>query len=156
MLTDGRLAITPWANRSTADDAEIRRLSAPPDCPPGLAPERWAGELEDAECLVLCREGQVTGWMLASLDPPQPAVPRTLFVLSAYVRRDLWRSGLLTAAYHHIAHRHAERFGPEALVRFFTVPEYPGMMALTRRRLAPAAVRVDEWLVATKHLAATV
>jgi len=152
LLKQGRLGFAPWASRTEADAAEIARLSAPPDCPPGLAPPYWAAELQDGESLVLTLDGGVAGWMLACLEP-EPAGPPTLHVQSAYVRRDLWRSGILAVAYHEITRRHARRFGAAGLVRFATAPSYPGMMALVRRRFAPVALRVDEWLVSTKHLA---
>jgi GNAT superfamily N-acetyltransferase len=152
LLKGNRLGIASWARQTEADAAEIRRLSAPPDCPPGLAPQYWAAEFQDGESIVLTLEGKVAGWMLACLEPEANGPP-TLHIRSAYVRRDLWRSGILAGAYHEITRRHAERFGAAALVYFATTPSYPGMMALVRRRFAPAALRLDEWLVSTKWLA---
>jgi hypothetical protein len=142
-----------WSDRSPVDEREIAALASSAECPPGLAPDQWEREIDDDASFVMRRSSHVVGWILARLDSPsEPGAPPVLFVPCAYIRRDLWRSGLLVLAYHFVACRHAELFGDEAVGRFSTAAQFPGMMALTRRRFAPAALWVDEWLRADKPL----
>jgi len=149
------VAFTPWNECVSADLARIADLAGAADCPPGLTPTHCATEIDPEESFVLRQGGEVVGWILARLDrdagDDPPGAP-TLFISAAYIRRDLWRSGLLVLAYHFMACRHVARFGSDAPARFSTSPKYPGMMALIRRRFAPAAVWVDEWLEAGKQL----
>lgn len=76
----------------------------------------------------------------------------TLYCEAAYIQHDLWRTGILAAGYLHGYRAVAEHFGPHTIVRFFTVPRMPGMMALVRRRFAPVSLWVDDWLFSRKVL----
>jgi len=155
LAMEGGVAFKPWGERTPAEEGEVADLAAAEDCPSGLTPSRWHDDMEAEHSLLMLQSGRVVGWILARREPsadPDPLAPPTLFVLAAYIRRELWRSGLLVLSYHFIVRQHAERFGDAAEVRFSTSHDYPGMMALTRRRFAPAALWVDEWLYAHKLL----
>jgi hypothetical protein len=120
-----------------------------------LSPQRWSGQFDESASLVLRLRGEVVGWILARLDPSSDAAapgPPTLFIPAAFIRRELWRSGMLVAAYHAITRNHADRFGSAAPVRFSTHSSFAGMMALTRRRFAPIALWIDEWMESSKSL----
>jgi len=155
MLANAGITIACWAERTAQDTAAIEKLSQPSSCPGSLSPQYWSGLFDEGTSLVLRAHGEIVGWILARLDPSggaDAAVPPTLFVPAAFIRRDLWRSGMLVAAYHAISRGHADRFGATAPVRFSTSSSYPGMMALTRRRIAPVALWIDDWMGSSKSL----
>jgi GNAT superfamily N-acetyltransferase len=155
LLANKSFTTACWAERTAQDVAKIEELSKPPSCPPGLSPQHWSGWFDEGTSLVLRMRGEAVGWILARLDPPTDVggerLP-TLAISAAFIRRDLWRSGMMVAAYHAIARIHANQFGAAARVRFSTTASYAGMMALTRRRLVPIALWTDEWMESSKSL----
>ena len=90
------------------------------------------------------------GWVLLTPDSQDPL--QVLHCQSAYIRHDLWRTGALVGGFLHGYRAVAEHFGPDAVVRFHTVPRLPGMVVLVRRRFAPVSLWVDDWLVSRKRL----
>ena len=150
LLRNPSLSFSPWSTVTAADDPAIERLSSEPACGTYMSPKSWTGHIEPRVSIAIRRGSELVGWMLFRLDTTDPEP--TLYCETAYIQHDLWRTGILAAGYLHGYRAVAEHFGPHAIVRFFTVPRMPGMMALVRRRFAPVSLWVDDWLFSRKVL----
>ena len=150
LLRNPAYSFTLWADVTPADTSAIERLSAEPACSPYLSPKTWAGHIEARVSVAVRRYGELVGWVLLRRAPQEAEL--TLHCECAYIQHNLWRTGALVVGYLHVYRAVANQFGPQAVVRFSTVPRLAGMMALTRRRFAPVALWVDDWLVSRKVL----
>jgi len=151
LLRNSAYSFAPWAELTAADRPAIERLSAEPLCSPYLSPDSWTGLIDSRISIAVRKHGEVVGWVLLSPDSQDPR--RLLHCESAYIRHDLWHTGALVGGFLQGYRAVADHFGPDAVVRFHTVPRLPGMVALVRRRFAPVSLWVDDWLVSRKRLA---
>ncbi|WP_142848458.1 GNAT family N-acetyltransferase [Telmatospirillum sp. J64-1] len=142
----GSFTFEPWRTPDAADIAALAALAAEPDYIPQMHPDEGSAPIEEACSIAVRRDDQLLGWVIGErtdripLDGyrDRPAI----HYRSAYLARSLWHTGLLVTAYWHAYARQAEAFGPDSIAFFFTC--VPRMMALTQRRFAPIALRVDE------------
>ncbi len=140
-------------------DAEaIARLSAQSACIAYLEPQQHASRIEPEVSIAIRRDGALTGWVLGErmsygmgrgtlLDD---AV--SIHYFAAYCDEALAKSGLLIGGYFHAFARQAASFGPKSRAVYVTSPSMPGMLALTQRRFAAIAERVDEIFTSRKAL----
>jgi ribosomal protein S18 acetylase RimI-like enzyme len=150
LLRNAAFPFSPWSTVNPADDPAIERLSREPTCRPNMSPKSWAGYIEPRVSVAIRRHRELVGWVLLRLDGAENEP--TLHCESAYIQHELWRTGVLVAAYLHGYQAGVRHFGPQTIVRFFTGPRMPGMMALTRRRFAPVSLWIDDWMVSRKTL----
>jgi hypothetical protein len=110
----------------------------------------WLDRTECQFCnMARWRAGALVGWVLTRLEIEPEAY---ICCESAYIRHDLWNTGVLVAGYLDAYRGAANHFGPDCIVRFSTGPLMPGLMALTRHRFAPVSLWVDDWLFSQKVL----
>jgi GNAT superfamily N-acetyltransferase len=150
LLRNPDFTFMPWTTLTPTDETAIDRLCQEPACSQYLSPKTWTGQIEPRISTVIRQGEELVGWVLVRLDP-EYSEP-TLHCEAAYIRHDLWRSGLLVAGYLHVYRAAASCFGNDTILHFHTSPRLPGMMALTRRRFAPVSLWVDDWLESRKRL----
>lgn len=135
---------------SDADRDDVRRYLSLPGSADMYGPldERIAYERDYS--IAIRRRGRLIGWLMATpadrtfveADHPGRDLP-ALRYLEAFVDPDYWHSGITVAAYHHCYARQAQAFGHHSLAIYYTSPGRPRMVALTRRRFAALADRLE-------------
>lgn len=148
----GPYAFTPWSERSAEDDVSVSRLLAeqsaihPPD------PRAFVRNCEPELSFALRRGGELIGWLVGVRDEGGFGPGTTgggaaaVHYPAAYCADAHSRSGILIAGYHRAFSRQAELFGPLSRASYRTHPGARAMLALTLRRFAPMALRVDRVL----------
>ncbi len=128
---------------------ETADMNGPLALPPRFAPA----------CSVLIRRaGVLVGWVLAEEAqerfslPGGPQDQSAICYSEAFLDPACWHSGVSIAAYHHCYAAQARLFGPRSLAVYYTNQTRPRMVALTRRRFAPLAERVEGLFTVRRHL----
>lgn len=134
-----------------ADVEAVERYLADPDAADMWGPIRQAAQLAHDFSVLVRRDGRLVGWLLATesqrtlLDPDAPCADKpAIRYLEAFLDPAYWHSGIMIAAYYHCYSKQAERLGRDSVAIYYTSRETrPRMVALTRRRFAPLAERVE-------------
>jgi GNAT superfamily N-acetyltransferase len=158
LAKSGRIECAPWNVRTPTDQAALQQLLVedtvlqPPD------PRQWAATLEARTSFALRHDGALVGWIIGErvsggfgAYSTSQGVP-SIHYPAAYCARPYRKGGALIAAYYRAFSAQAALFGPESRAIYRTHPGARAMLALTRRRFAPIALRLDEIMVAEKDL----
>ncbi|WP_294641314.1 GNAT family N-acetyltransferase [uncultured Aureimonas sp.] len=152
-------AFTPWSERTARDEAAVERCLGegsdirPPD------PLTWRTSFDLDLSFVLRRGGDLVGWLIGQRAEtgfgPETTSDEAVSVHypAAYCAEAHSRSGILIAGYHQAFSRQAELYGPRSRASYRTHPGARAMLALTMRRFAPLALRVDRVFTSRLHLA---
>lgn len=142
----------------TADDvAAVERYLADPEAADMLGPLHQSGQLARDFSIVIRRNGRLVGWVLAAethrplLDGAinEPAIR----YLEAYLDPAHRQGGIMVGAYHHCYSKQMAKLGRDSIAVYYTSHETrPRMVALSQRRFAPIAERVDAILSSSVSL----
>lgn len=155
----GAYRFTPWADLTAADHREVTALLTEDAESPFPDPRAWVGFAPEFS-LALRQEERLVGWVIGEranggLGPMTRSEGTSSVVYrNAYCANSHARGGILIAAYHHAFSRQAKRLGSKSRAIYQTHPGRPAMLALTLRRFAPIALRVDEVMESHLDLAA--
>ena len=146
LLETSLYSFDAWTAPGAEDRAALEQLKRNS----GLRLDIPLGEYEkqiDPICsMIVRRQGAIVGWIFSEPLPTAPIdgydgrIVRT-YPLS-YMDMELQRSGMMLAAYWNAFTRQAAAYGRESLIVYGT--STPALMKITRRRVAPAAIRMDE------------
>jgi len=142
----GEFTFEPWRPLTVADEEAMARLRAQSAFRSYLEFTGFAAAIDPACSLHIRRSGALLGWIAAT--PFQGAMVARYgnrigrHYRSAYVDESLWRSAALIAGYYHAFSRQGETYGNDSIATYFT--DFPGQMALTRRRFASMALSMEE------------
>ncbi|UNK39980.1 GNAT family N-acetyltransferase (plasmid) [Shinella sp. H4-D48] len=125
-------------NLSDADRTAVSTCLLRPEANGMLGPLALTDRMAPAFSTLIRREGTVVGWVVAS----QPA-ERSIHYDEAFLDPVYWHSGITIGAYHHCYTRQAMLLGRDSVATYYTDPTRPRMVALTRRRFAQVADRVE-------------
>lgn len=135
-----------WRPLTDADQASLARLRAQRSFRSHLDFTHFAADIDPACSLHVRRSGELLGWVAATAFQGATVTRYGNRIgrlyRSAYIDECLWRTAALIAAYHHAVSRQGFAYGNDSIATYFT--EFPGQMALTRRRFAPIALSIDE------------
>lgn len=123
---------------SDADRAMVLAYLAQPDAAGMLGPVALADRISPAFSTLIRRQGVLVGWVLAS-----ETAERSIRYEEAFLDPVYWHSGITIGAYHHCYSRQATLLGWDSIATYYTNSTRPRMVALTRRRFAPIADRID-------------
>jgi GNAT superfamily N-acetyltransferase len=147
----GSYSFEPWRPLSAADAEAYGRLLAQ-DKTFDVAP--YVQKLDPQCSLQVRRSGVLVGWVVAT--PVQNAMLARYrdrvcrLYVCAFLDRNLWHTAVLVAGYYHAFSRQVAAYGEDTIANYHSI--FPRMMAMTRRRFAPIALRLDEILSAEKAL----
>ncbi|MCM5558950.1 hypothetical protein [Pleomorphomonas sp. JP5] len=142
---------------SAADIEAVERYLSDPEAADMLGPFRQAEPLALDFSIAIRRHGQLVGWLLATetrhpLIEASSDVPAIRY-LEAYLDPAYRQSGIMVGAYYHCYSRQMARFGRDSIAIYYTSHDSrPRMVALTLRRFAPVAERVETILCAGSRL----
>ncbi len=149
VLLSQQLEYAPFVLKE-ADEPAIARLLAQPQASCFPDPRKYADSLlPDLSLALRRRDGELVGWLIAVPGPDRVAagvgLPQSKVVRFAelYVDAALWTSGAALGAFYYAFLRQAELYGEDSLAVYFTHPGVPEMVAFSRRRFAPMALRFD-------------
>lgn len=132
------------------DRATVLAYLAQPDAAGMLGPADLADRISPAFSTLIRRQGTLVGWVLAS-----ETAERSIRYEEAFLDPVYWHSGMTIGAYHHCYARQAALLGRDSIATFYTNSTRPRMVALTRRRFAPIADRIDTVLAVRSTGSAT-
>ncbi|MGD9478623.1 GNAT family N-acetyltransferase [Shinella sp. G-2] len=121
-----------------ADRARIANYLAQPVAVDMLGPAALSDRTSPAFSTLIRREGVLVGWVLAS-----EMADHSIRYEEAFLDPVYWHSGIAIGAYHHCYARQACLLGRDSIATYYTNSTRPRMVALTRRRFAPIADRID-------------
>lgn len=150
----GGFTFEAWRPLTDADQTSLARLRAQRSFRSHLDFTRFAADIDPACSLHVRRSGELLGWVAATAFQGATVTRHGNRIgrlyRSAYIDENLWRTAALVAAYHHAVSRQGSAYGNDSIATYFT--EFPGQMALTRRRFAPIALSIDEIHEVSKSL----
>lgn len=123
---------------SDADRAAVCAYLAWPEAAGMAGPMAFADRMAPAFSILIRRQGVLVGWVLAS-----QAADGSIHYDEAFFDPAYWHSGIAIGAYHHCYARQAALLGRDSVATYYTDPTRPRMVALTRRRFAPIADRIE-------------
>lgn len=135
---------------SETDRAAVAAFLEMPAAAGMFGPMALGGTLASEFSTLIRRQGRLVGWVLAA---PAGAgdtreAGKGIRYLEAFLDPAYWHSGVTIGAYYHCYARQAELLGWESLATYYTNSTLPRMVALTRRRFAPIADRIETiWAV---------
>lgn len=135
---------------SDADRAMVSVYLAQPDAAGMFGPVALADRIAPAFSTLIRRQGALVGWVLAS-----ETAERSIRYEEAFLDPVYWHSGITIGAYHHCYARQAVLLGRDSIATYYTNSTRPRMVALTRRRFAPIADRMDTILAVRSTCCAT-
>ncbi len=145
----------------TAADVEaVERYLSTPEAADMSGPIRQAEQLADDFSIAIRRDGRLVGWLLAT-ETRRPLVETNTEVpairyLEAYLDPAYRHAGIMVGAYYHCYSRQVARLGRESVAVYYTSHDSrPRMVALTLRRFASLAERVETIFSASARLPAT-
>jgi GNAT superfamily N-acetyltransferase len=133
---------------TATDVAAVERYLADPEAADMLGPLHQSEQLARDFSITIRRDGRLVGWLVAAethrplLDGPtnEPAIR----YLEAYIDPLHRQSGIMVGAYYHCYAKQMALLGRDSIAVYYTSHENrPRMVALTRRRFAAIAERVD-------------
>ena len=142
----GAFSFDPWQALAGTDLDWLARLRAQEAYRPYLDFQSFVADIDPVCSLLIRRAGELVGWIVAT--PFQGALAARYgqrigrWYRSAYVDESLWRSAVLIAGYYHAFSRQGAAYGSDSIATYFT--DFPGQMALTRRRFASMALSMEE------------
>jgi ribosomal protein S18 acetylase RimI-like enzyme len=145
---------------SAADIEAVERYLSEPEAADMVGPIRQAEQLADDFSIAIRRDGRLVGWLLAT-ETRRPLVATNSDVpairyLEAYLDPAYRHAGIMVGAYYHCYSRQAARLGRESVAVYYTSHDSrPRMVALTLRRFASLAERVETIFSASAPLPAT-
>lgn len=148
----GSIEYDHWAQVSAQDWLDIDALV--PAAIFGRPPSEFlrSDELEAHVCVLIRHTSRPIGWIVGKRTGsplPEGNAP-AVFYTSAYIAPPFARQGILVAGFWHAFTRQAERYGPDSIAFYQT--NVPRMMAMSRRRFVPIALRSDEVFRSTVRL----
>jgi len=135
-------------NLSKADRTTVSACLSRPEAAGMLGPVVLAHRMAPDFSALIRRQGIVVGWVLAS-----QAAERSIHYDEAFLDPVYWHSGMMIGAYHHCYARQAALLGRDSVATYYTDPTRPRMVALTRRRFAPIADRIETILAVRSAVA---
>jgi GNAT superfamily N-acetyltransferase len=158
VLQDAALSYEPLAFTETDEDA-IGRLLSQPEAKPFPDPRRFLTTHIPDLSFAIRRRGALLGWLIA--EPARAALVSSLNIPHGvvvdykefYLDAALWQHGYGLGAFYHAFIAQATLFGEDSLAAYLTHPGVPRMVALTRRRFAPMAIRFDTIFSCEKYVA---
>jgi GNAT superfamily N-acetyltransferase len=138
--------IFPWGELTGEDRERFAAAQArDPWVTPDVDPLIFGKDVE-FNSVGLRYRGDLVGWVLTERFDAQ-----TLFYSCSYLRPDMQRMGRILPLYVEAVSRHAQRLDiPNAL---WVVPyKHPAMVRFVRRKMAPYATLIQDYVVSTKAL----
>ncbi len=145
---------------SVADIEAVERYLSDPEAADMLGPFRQAEQLAHDFSIAIRRDGQLVGWLVAA-EARRPLLETGIDVpairyLEAYLDPAYRHGGIMVGAYYHCYSTQMARLGRDSVAIYYTsCDSRPRMVALTRRRFAPLAERVETILSASDWLPAS-
>jgi GNAT superfamily N-acetyltransferase len=145
---------------TAADVAEVDRYLADPEAADMRGPLRQTERLARDFSIVIRREGRLVGWVLAA-ETHRPLLDGAtngpaIRYLEAYLDPAHRRGGIMVGAYYHCYAKQMAQLGGDSIAVYYTSHETrPRMVALSQRRFAPIAERVDPILSSRMSLNST-
>jgi GNAT superfamily N-acetyltransferase len=157
LLKSTDYSFTPWVKINAVDReaAELLYRQEPCRVLAALTPQPWREVIEPKTSLAVRRGGRLVGWVLGERIPDTAEGVPSIHHVAGYVDTELWRTGIMVAAFCHAFARQQTEFGPDSVARFMTSIGTKAMFSFVRRRLSLFATTVDELFVTRKLLAAT-
>ena len=141
-----------------ATDIEaVERYLSDPETADMLGPIRQAERLALDFSIAIRRDGHLVGWLLAA-ETNRPLLGMTsdapaIRYLEAYLDPAYRKGGIMVGAYYHCYSRQMALLGRDSIAIYYTSHDSrPRMAALTLRRFAPIAERVETILSASRRL----
>jgi GNAT superfamily N-acetyltransferase len=140
-----------------ADIEAVERYLSDPEAADMRGPIRQAERLALDFSIAIRRDGHLVGWLLAA-ETNRPLLDTTSNVpairyLEAYLDPAYRRGGIMVGAYYHCYSRQMALLGRDSIAIYYTSHDSrPRMAALTLRRFAPIAERVETILSASGRL----
>ncbi|WP_378943101.1 GNAT family N-acetyltransferase [Mesorhizobium sp. ANAO-SY3R2] len=134
---------------SEADVAAVEACLAQPAAAGMMGPVALAQTIAPAFSTLIRRQGAVVGWVLAAEAESSDATEQAkggepaIRYLEAFLDPAYWHSGVTIGAYHYCYARQAALLGRDSVAVYYTNPTRPRMVAITRRRFAPIADRIE-------------
>ena len=138
-----------------ADMEAVERYLSDPEAADMLGPIRQAERLALDFSIAIRRDGHLVGWLLAA-DAHRPLLDTTsdapaIRYLEAYLDPAYRQGGIMVGAYYHCYSRQMTLLGRDSVAIYYTSHDSrPRMAALTLRRFAPIAERVETILSASR------
>jgi GNAT superfamily N-acetyltransferase len=123
---------------SEADRNAVSTCLLRPGAAGMLGPIALMDRMTPAFSTLIRRQGTVVGWVVAS-----QVAERAIHYDEAFLDPVYWHSGITIGAYHHCYARQAMLLGRDSVATYYTDPNQPRMVALTRRRFAPIVDRIE-------------
>jgi len=137
------------------DDAAIARLLAQPGAVLLRGPLGYAEPLVHEATIAIRRAGKLVGWIIAipsGVEDPAAKGAKVVEYVESYLDAALWATGAAIGGYFHAFTAQAAAYGEDSIAIYRTHPGVPQMVAFTRRRFAPMAIRWETVLGSTKEL----
>lgn len=140
--------IFPWIDITVGDRVSLERSQAAENwVPESVWPFSFDGTLEPNTSLGVRYGGELVGWVLTQVRPPD-----ALCYACSYMRPDLQRRGRLIGAYAEAVRRQIEF--TDKTVGIWIVPyKHPAMAAFVLRRMKPHLVSLQEFRESRKEFA---
>ena len=142
---------------SAADIEVVERYLSDPEAADMLGPIRQPEQLALDYSIAVRRDGHLVGWLLAT-ESHRPLVEGdadvpTVRYLEAYLDPAYREGGVMVAAYYHCYSKQMALLGRDSVAVYYTsYDSRPRMVALTLRRFAPIAERVETIFGASRCL----
>jgi predicted N-acetyltransferase YhbS len=156
LLKNSDYSFTPWVEIDAVDRdaADLLCRQQPCRALPALTPQPWQEVIEPKTSLAVRRGKRLVGWVLGERTPDAAEGVASIHHVAGYVDKELWRTGIMVAAFCDAFARQQAEFGSDSVARFMTSVETGAMFSFVRRRLSPLATTVHELLVTRKRLTA--
>jgi ribosomal protein S18 acetylase RimI-like enzyme len=134
---------------SDADVSAVEAYLAQPAAAGMSGPVALAQTMAPAFSTLIRRQGMLVGWVIAAEAESSGAIEqalggeRAIRYLEAFLDPAYWHSGITIGAYHHCYARQAALLGRNSVAVYYTNPSRPRMVAITRRRFASIADRIE-------------
>lgn len=134
---------------SDADVSAVEAYLAQPSTAGMSGPVALAQTIAPAFSTLIRRQGVLVGWVLAAETESSGAIAQSnvgeqaIRYLEAFLDPAYWHSGITIGAYYHCYARQAALLGRNSIAVYYTNPTKPRMVAITRRRFASIADRIE-------------
>lgn len=142
---------------TATDIAAVECYLADPEAADMRGPLHQGGELARDFSVVIRRDGRLVGWVVAA-ETHRPLLDGAanlpaIRYLEAYLDPLHRQGGIMVGAYHHCYAKQMALLGRDSIAVYYTSHETrPRMVALSQRRFAPIAERVDAILSSSVSL----
>ena len=131
------------------DEGAIERLVAQPDASDFPDPRSFRDRFIPETSVAIRKNGVLVGWVIGVPPASIPAIGRNRADVACveyavnYLDPALAHTGASIPAFTRAYRAQARLFGEDSLAIYFTHPGRPRMVAMTRRRFGPIALRMD-------------